>query len=419
MPGQFDVIVVGAGPAGLMAAIAAAGSGARVALCEQLDTSGRKLLAAGGGRCNLTNRADPRSFLNRFSPPKRPFIRSALKTFSRQDLESFFAARGLDMVCEDGIHVFPATQRASDVLRLLLDECSSAGIQLLNGIRIQALDLADGTISGVKTSRGLISSGRVIVATGGRSYPGLGSNGSGYELARQAGHNIVTPVPALVGLITAEEWPGQCSGIVLPDCRVWIGDRRADATSGDVLFTHHGVSGPAVLDISGAAARQIACGGPVVLRLDPMPGRGEEWWRGKFEEWRTAEGKKQFITLLSRILPRAAGESFCCGSGIDPAIRAGELSRQERERFIVYARAVPLTVTDTAGFGEAMLTAGGVALDDVNPATLESRLAGGLFFAGEVLDIDGPCGGFNLQWAFSSGRLAGSSAGRICMTRVL
>jgi predicted Rossmann fold flavoprotein len=410
---SVKIVVVGGGPAGLMAAIAAARSGAAVTLIEQLDSPGRKLLATGGGRCNLTNRLPPEQFAACFGRGRR-HVSAALAALSPAALEEFFRQRGVATECSDGFHVFPRSQRAADVLRALRDECSAAGVRFAVGARVTALCIDNAAIAGVATLQGDIVAQRVIVATGGRSYPSLGATGSGYELAIQAGHAIVEPVPALVGLRTAESWPGNCTGIVLPQCRVWIDqpDRRdRETVTGDVLFTHQGISGPAVLDISGKVARLLHGRAAVALCINPLPERSEQDWRTMFEQCRRDAGKKQVATILGAWLPKAVAGALCAAAGVDPSVRAGEVTRAGREELIRALTGVALTITATAGFNAAMLTDGGVALAKVDWATLQSRLVSGLYFAGEVLDVNGPCGGYNLQWAFASGWVAGRSAG--------
>jgi predicted Rossmann fold flavoprotein len=411
-----DIVVVGGGPAGLMAAIAATRVGARVVLCEQLDRPGRKLLATGGGRCNLTNRLPPPTFTARFGEARR-FVQSALGALSQAALEDFFRERGVATECSDGTHVFPASQRAADVLRVLLDECTALGVTLYPDRCVTGLICDSGIIAGVETSRGPIAATRIIVAAGGRSYRSLGATGAGYGLATSVGHRIVAPVPALVGLRTAEKWPGHCTGIVLPAVKLWIGQpgrKPGYSVTGDLLFTHHGVSGPVALDISGMVARQLHEGAAqVMLCMAPLPDIDAAGWRQRFEEWRHADGKRQVQSALAEFFPRAIAAALCSAAAVDPAVRCGEIVRNDRDRLTALLAAVPLTITATNGFDAAMATAGGVALDEVDHRTLQSRLVQNLFFAGEVLDVDGPCGGYNLQWAFSSGRLAGESAGRI------
>jgi hypothetical protein len=258
-----------------------------------------------------------------------------------------------------------------------------------------------------------VAAAHVILATGGRGYPSLGGSASGYELARQAGHTIVGPTPALVPLLVKEPWVRRCAGASLASARIRIdlaGEPRA-GLAGGVLFTHAGLSGPAVLDLSGDVAALLAGRKTVPLRVDLAPGTTADEWRRRFDKWRTAEPRKTVVGLLDRHLPKSLAAALAELAGIGPALRPVQLSAAARDRLAELLAALPLTVTGTEGWDRAMVTRGGVILKEVDPRTLRSKRLAGLSLAGEVLDLDGPSGGFNLQWAFSSGYLAGKSSG--------
>ncbi|HPD13692.1 MAG TPA: NAD(P)/FAD-dependent oxidoreductase [Planctomycetota bacterium] len=405
MPG-FDVAIIGAGPAGLMAAIAAAEAGARVAVCEQMARPGAKLLATGGGRCNLTNTASADEVMARFGRQGR-FMAPALAGLDGPRLRAFFASLGVPTHAPDGFHVFPESNSARSVLAALVGRAEALGVRLLTGVEATALGH-----EGIETSRGAVPCSSVVLATGGKGYPALGATGAGYRLAAHAGHRIVPPVPGLVPLVAAERWVARVSGVTVPEAAVWIDlPRRRHARSvGPLLFTHRGLSGPAVLDLSADVAELLAGGSPVPLRVDLAPGTAASAWAARFDAWRREHGRRLVRTLLADHLPASLAAELCRVGGCGDEVRAAEITAAQRRGLASCLAGLPLTVTATEGFGQAMITRGGVALDAVNPRTLESRLRPGLFFAGEVLDLDGPCGGYNLQWAFVSGALAGRAA---------
>jgi hypothetical protein len=421
----FDLAVVGAGPAGLLAAIAAAESRrAGIVLLEQLPRPGVKLLATGGGRCNLTNTLPPDEFPARFGRHGR-FILPALAAFGPDALRRFLGSLGVPTAAPDRLHVFPVSDSAADVQRALVRRARELGVRLRLATTADALWIEGDALRGIQTSRGRVAANAVILATGGKGYPDLGATGSGYALARQAGHPIVEPTPALVPLVTRETWPRELAGLALSPARVRIdlagrppafapgapGLRRGKRAgiTGDILFTHTGLSGPAVLDLSGDVAVLLRDRAEVPLRLDLAPRTTRAEWLARLDSWPLSEGRKTLRTLLAAHFPRALADLLCRLAGLDPATRPAQVSRPARRTLADLLTALPLTVTDTEGWDRAMVTRGGVALKEVDPATLASRLLRGLAFAGEILDLDGPSGGFNLQWAFSSGRLAGSS----------
>jgi predicted flavoprotein YhiN len=327
-------------------------------------------------------------------------------------------------------------------------------------------------IAGVRTDHGEITAQAVILATGGKSYPKLGATGVGYELARQVGHEIVPPLPALTALITRETWPGRCAGVSLSDVRVWI-DRKGASKAGvrgEILFTHTGLSGPAILDISGevstllyrsrkapeqepqtppsahtgedrlgGATKKDATQGDIIVRLNLLPEMTAGDWMARFDQWQHEYGARSVVTLLAEHMPHSLARVLCemagiCGTGVPPVLSdqdygmdrrdacptdflpplaCAHMDRSTRQTLADLLTALPLVVRATEGFDKAMVTRGGVKLREVDPHTLQSKLAEGLYFAGEILDLDGPSGGFNLQMAFSTGYLAGLSAGKI------
>ncbi|MDD4891159.1 MAG: aminoacetone oxidase family FAD-binding enzyme [Phycisphaerae bacterium] len=408
-----QIVIVGGGPAGLAAAIAAAQSGARVVVCEQLDRPGVKLLATGGGRCNITNTLGRDEFIAAFGRQGR-FIDPALDAMDNAGLRAFLATLGVPTATDpDGLHVYPASQQAVTVQSALWRRCRELGVETRTGVRVARLLMTDGKVAGVQTDGGEIAAGRVILASGGRGYPELGGCGVGYDLAGQAGHKIVTPTPALVPLTTAEHWTRPLAGLSLDCVRVRIDLPRQSAAGvvGEMIFTHHGISGPVVLDLSGDVAALLdRTKEPVPLRMDLSGGVQAAEWHRRLDRWNRDDGAKMLRTMLSRDVPHRLAEALIPEAGLPLDVRCSQASRARRDALVGLLTDAPLTVTATEGFRRAMVTRGGVTLKQVDPHTLQSRLLPGLFFAGEVLDLDGPSGGFNLQWAFSSGHLAGASA---------
>lgn len=405
------ILILGGGPAGLMAAISAASSGAdRVVVLERLPRPGAKLLASGGGRANITNTLSKADFVERLGRQGR-FAMPALEAFGAAELREMLSGLGVATACPDGLAVYPASQRAGDVLDALVRQCHRLGVELRTGVRAARLRLAGGRVEGVEAADGTcISASAVVLACGGRGYPNLGGSPDGCELARQAGQRIVTPTPALVALDTAETWPRPCVGLAVSGAIVRIDlPRHRRSETGDIIFTHHGLSGPAVLDLSGDAAELLARHATVPLAIQWQAGVEAGSWRQRLDAAQRTSGRKLVANVVAQQLPRRLAEALCEQAGCGRTA-AAELPAGRRDELTAMLGATRLTVTGTGGFERAMVTRGGVSLKGVDPRTMASRRAGGLFLAGELLDLDGPCGGFNLQWAFSSGHLAGLCA---------
>jgi len=405
-----QVVVVGAGPAGMLAALAAAQRGATVSVCEKLDHPGVKLLATGGGRCNLTNTLPAEQFMAAFGRSGR-FIQPALAALDATALRGLLDSLGVPTVCGDGFNVYPASNKAITVQSALWRRCRESDVALQFATQVTALRVAEGRVAGLETSAGPLEADAVVLAAGGRSYPALGGSTSGYELAASVGHTLVPPTPALVPLVTRRRWPGRLAGLSLAGrVRIDLPGRPRGGIVGDILFTHHGLSGPAVLDLSGDVAALLTAGKPVPLRVNFAPDTTAEDWLARMEQWRAARGAKRVVNLLAEALPASLAEALCGEAGISRGVTASQLPAAKRRALAGMIAAAPLEIVRTEGWDKAMVTRGGVSLKEVDPRTLASRVVGGLHLAGEMLDLDGPSGGFNLQWAFSSGHLAGASA---------
>jgi len=411
-------MVVGAGPAGLMAAINAAKSGVRVVVCEQQAEAGIKLLATGGGGCNFTNTLATDDFIRHFGAKAR-FVAPALRAMDGSRLRLFFEELGVASHSPDGFRVFPASDSALSIRNVLLQACRKLCVKFRFNIRIREIRVTRGKVSAVVAADGTESALRVILAAGGASYPELGGGQNGYELARNTGHMIVSLCPALAPLITRESWPTNMAGVTLPRVSLTVVPLKnsAPATAvGGLLFTHKGISGPAALDVSGVISSALMTRESVGITIDLSPDMKAEDWQLNIEQTRKEHGARTMLSWLGVVFPAGLARIVLDLAAVSPAAKISQLSREQSCRLITTIKKLPLNIAGTEGFGRAMVTKGGVNLDEVNPKTLESKLVRGLFFAGEILDIDGPCGGFNLQWAFSSGMISGreGSRGLLC-----
>lgn len=403
--------VIGSGPSGLTAAIAAASSGDKVIVCEKLPRPGLKLLASGGSKCNLSNVLAPEEFCKNFGRHGR-FALPALECFPPAKLRAFLEEHGLKTEVTDGFHVFPASRKASDVLNLLLAECRRLNVEFIYDMEIKSIKTEDGQISEIELSSRPLKIDKLIVATGGMGYPELGGGNSGYRLAAETGHRIEKTFPAMTGLTCSDAWAKECPGISFQDASVTLDlpKFRKKSSRGELLFTHNGISGPAVIDFAGDVSELLEERDEIPFKINFFADKSVETWAECFNLWQKESGKKLVRKLLAQELPSKVAEILCGLAGIGPGTMAAEFNSDGRKKLAALLTELLLSVNGTESWKKAMVTRGGVSLKDVDPHTLESRIVKGLFFAGEVLDIDGPCGGFNLQWAFSSGFLAGSKA---------
>jgi predicted Rossmann fold flavoprotein len=403
----IDFAVIGCGPAGLMAAITAARNGRSVTLFERMGQPALKLMATGGGNCNLTNTLDEETFMRAFGRQGR-FMSDALYSFNADALREFMAELGIKTKVTEDLYVWPE-DGARVLAERLLRECTDLGVSLCLNSPINRIYLSDGRVDRIACDRFEVPVKNVLIATGGRGYSKLGGCGIGYDLAQQAGHKVVTPIAADVPLVTAEKWPTDLTGIVMPNVHLLVEHKGFPKAGeiGDLLFTHRGISGPMIVNLSGAISSALLQSESVQLRVNFMPKSFDAV--AEFAKWRTKEGKKLLSNHLKTILPNAMADIFCELCDIPLKMKASELSRQQADQLEELLTKCPLNIPRTEGFEKAMVTRGGVSLKEVDPGTLQSKLVEGLYFAGEVLDLDAPCGGYNLQWAFSSGFMAGNA----------
>jgi predicted Rossmann fold flavoprotein len=417
----WDVIVIGAGAAGLLAATRAAERGYQVLLLEKNRKPGAKILMSGGSRCNLTQATDRREIVKAFGPRGR-FLHSALAAFGPDDLVQLIEAEGVPTKVESTGKVFPASDRSVDVLVALLARLERSGASL--SLAEPVLDVAPRAgVSGevgfqITTSRRTVAGVKVVLTTGGQSYPGCGTTGDGYAWATQMGHSMVPPRPALVPVTVRADWAKSLRGIAVPDTVVSLrpgqGDDRSRSREtlavhrGAMLFAHFGLSGPAVLDIS----RRITLHPQprsLELACDFLPAQTAESLADRLRAFQKADGKKRISVLLAERLPRRLADALTLRANVPLDLRAAELGRDQLASLVLALKSMAIPVTGTLGFEKAEVTAGGVALDEVDSRTLRSKQTENLFLAGEILDLDGPIGGYNFQAAFSTGWLAAES----------
>lgn len=424
----WDVVIVGAGAAGLLAAISAAERGRRTLVLEKNPRAGVKILMSGGTRCNLTHATDASGVIAAFGRQGR-FLHSALAALGPDEVVQMFEREGVATKVEVTGKVFPVSDRAADVVQALLRRLGRSGAELSFCEPVLRL-AADSDGFRLTTARREVEARAVILTTGGMSYPGCGTTGDGYAWATEWGHRLVPPRPALTPILTAAEWVKPLSGVTIPDVAVQVceapaqageaaqrGKRRGSSESrgllaaarGSLLFTHVGLSGPVVLDVSRAVS-----GAPqpqtLELRCDFAPAESADELERWLDERCRREGGRQIDGLWAERWPRRLIQTLADLAAVPVAQRAAETPKRDRQRLIETLKRTRVPVRGVMGFRKAEVTAGGVSLDDVDSRTMQSKRVTGLYFAGEILDLDGPIGGYNFQAAFSTGTLAGQSA---------
>jgi len=406
-----SVAIVGAGAAGMTAAIFAARRGLKVTLIERNVWPGRKLMITGKGRCNLTNACEIDEFMGNV-PQNERFLFGALSRFSPYDTMAFFEELGVPLKVERGKRVFPVSDKAMDVVDALHLAVKALGCHIEHGRALQ-LKVKDGTVTGVVLEGGkLVSAEAVIICTGGLSYPRTGSTGDGFTFARCAGHTVTPLRPSLVPLETVEEWAAELQGLSLRNVTVTVMDKKNGkeiySELGEMLFTHYGVTGPLVLSAS-AHLRQMEPG-RYELNIDLKPGLDETQLDKRllrdFEKYST----RDFVNSLNELLPSKLIPVFVMLSGVNPQFKSNQITKEQRRALVTLLKCLPLTIKGFRPIDEAVITAGGIKTSEINPVTMESKIVKNLFFAGEIIDVDAYTGGFNLQIAFSTGHAAGVAA---------
>lgn len=413
MKGFFDgasVIVIGGGAAGMMAAVSAARNGADVLLFEKNDRLGKKLRITGKGRCNVTNDCDKNEFLSNVASNSK-FLFAALSRFSTADTKDFFEECGVPLKTERGKRVFPVSDKAQDIVSALENACVEAGVRILNR-RVDSLIIDEGAVCGVVADGESYSAKSVIVCTGGASYPRTGSTGDGYRFAKKAGHKIVEIKPSLVPLVAEGKLCAHLQGVSLKNIGFKIRDNSSGKIVyddfGEMMFTHFGITGPVVLSAS-AHLSDIERGKYTAI-IDMKPALDHKTLDLRILSDFSECINKDFINSLDALLPQKMIPIMVGLSGIDARKKVNSITKEEREKLVSLIKGIEIPIEGFRPINEAIITKGGVAVSEVSPKTMESKITRGLYFAGEVLDLDAYTGGFNLQIAFSTATLAGENA---------
>ncbi len=405
---DYELIVIGSGAAGMIAAIRASREGKRVLLLEKLSKLGAKLKATGGGRCNLTNTLDDEDFMQRFGKNGR-FMTPALDAFNHKKLRAFFKEIGVESHSPDGFRVFPITHNSQTILTALEEEMRRLQVTIICDSPVNRLYHDSGHITGVGVDEISYHAPNVLIATGGRGYPKLGAHGDGYALAEMVGHRITALFPAMMPLQTKESWVASCRADTIPKVTLKVALKKAKKlqAKGDLIFTKKGIRGPVVLDFAREVTPLLDTYGEVPLLLNLTKGMNEEQIRTHLSNQVKKDPQGSMLTHVQTLLPQALSNELLKLAHVSPSETYKQTPGKARDTLIKLLAWTPLTVDGHDGFEMAMITRGGISLKEIDPKSMQSRLIKGLYFAGEVMDLDGPCGGYNLQWSFASGYLAG------------
>ena len=409
-----SVIIIGGGPAGMLAGISAAQKGDKVTIIEKMNSCGKKLLITGKGRCNITNSTDINGFIEN-TPCNGRFLYGALNNFDNNDIISLLEEQGVKTKVERGGRIFPISNRAQDVLNALLKILKNLNVKILTNTEVDKILVKEDGVQGVKLVSGEeINADKIILATGGRSYPVTGSTGDGYILAKEVGHTIKQIKPSLIPLVSKSEECGKLQGLSLRNVSVKLknNDKVIYEDFGEMLFTHYGVSGPVILSSSAHLVRyknadELLKNGSIKLDIDLKPALSEEKLDLRilrdFEEVKN----KEFKNSLDKLLPQKLIPIVIEKTKINPYKRVNEITKEERLRIVKTLKCFKITINGVRPIEEAIVTSGGISVKEINPKTMESKVVKGLYFAGEIIDVDSFTGGFNLQIAWSTGYTAG------------
>jgi len=407
---KFDVIVVGAGPAGLLAAGRAAELGGKVLVLEKMSAPGLKLLITGKGRCNITNDASISEFIKHVYPDGR-FLRNAFSQYYAKDIINLLERYGVEVSLERGGRYFPTNNKAKDVLDALLRWVTDLKVEIRRHHKVEKLLIENGVLVGVQANGQAFYANQVVLSTGGKSYPGTGSTGDGYELAKRVGHSIEKPIPALVPIETEGGVAQKLQGLNLRNVNaiVWVNGRKLGADFGEMIFTHFGLSGPIILTLSRIIVTELQKNNKVEISIDLKPALDEQKLDNRLLRDLNEHGKKKIVNIFRNWLPASMIPVFIELLALDPEKECHQISSKERKQIRNLLKDLRFKVSHHRSFKEAIITAGGVSTKEIVPKTMESRLVSGLYFAGEMIDLDAETGGYNLQIAYSTGWLAGSS----------
>ena len=407
----FDIAIIGGGPAGMMAAGQAAKLGAKVILIEKNESLGKKLLITGGGRCNLSQAEfKDRIFADKLGK-KGKFLLSALSVFGPKETIKFFEKIGLKTKIERGQRVFPVSDKSYDVLTILLKYLNKNKVEILLGQRVNGFEMNGQKIESIRLKGQEIIAHSYILATGGKSYPRTGSDGKSYKWAQQIGHNVIDPKPALTPVKTKENWPSDLQGLSLKNVSVSVfqNNKKQDSRFGEMLFTHFGISGPIVIDLSKKIGELLNTG-EVILKIDLKPALSIETLDKRLQ--RDFKSNKDFKNYLPNLMPKRMGGLILRLTGIDRDKKLNVITKDERKKIIETLKGLILNVRGLAGFNSAIITSGGIDLKEIDSKTMKSKIIENLYFTGEIINLDGPTGGFNLQICWTTGYIAGIAASK-------
>jgi len=405
---QYDLIVVGSGAAGIISAIVAAREGKKVLLLEKLSQIASKLKATGGGRCNLTNTLAQDEFMDRFGRDGR-FMQDALAEFSSEDLVNFLSDIGVATHAPDGFRVFPTSHSSVTIIKALHNELTRLHVEILTEQKVAKILQDEFQVIGVKTQNATFYASHVVIATGGLGYPILGATGDGHEMAQSLGHKITELSPAMMPLTTKENWVQNCRAdtIAKVELRVNIKKYKKLRANGDLIFTKKGIRGPVVLDFAREITPLLKKYGEVPILLNLTKGMNENDILLHVKQQQSKNPQANIIDILTTLLPKPISLEICKLLHVNPDVKFKEIDGASKESLIKTLAWTPLTITGHDGYKMAMITRGGINLKEIDPKTMQSKILKGLYFCGEIMNLDGPCGGYNLQWSFSSGYLAG------------
>ncbi len=408
MDKKYDVIVIGSGAAGMMAAIKACEDKKEVLLLEKLSFLGAKLKATGGGKCNLTNTLNSDEFMSSFGRNGK-FMMRAISMLDNHKLREFFHSIGVQTDTKDGFRVFPVTHNSSTIIKAMAKKLEDLGVDIFCDTSVEEILFDGEKVLGVKTKIKDFYSSNVILATGGLGFPMLGTTGDGFEFAKKFGHKVTELYPAMLPVIVKEKWVKNCTADTIAKAIVRIDLKKVKKLKaiGDMIFTSKGLRGPVILDFSREITPFLELYGEVPILVNMVKGKNEDEIYHHLKEKSRENPSLNIVELVSTLLPVSVAKELCQIASVKLDKNLKNQEGFNRAELIKILSNTPFTVIESLGFKKAMITRGGISLKEVNPNTMQSKIVKGLYFCGEVLDLDGPCGGYNLQWSFSSGYLAG------------